>query len=129
MQGNLQTPTFHPVFFEFNTPAAPTDVNLVEVARIQVAAHLGNIEATLFVNDPSIMAVCKIIPSSQRLIINKYFTSLLMQFRADKAVNVIEVSQYLINDGTHEDWAKLFNEIVMPFFKEHKVFNVVYNLK
>lgn len=120
------TPKLHPAFYTFNTPAKPEDVNMIALVTLHLASSLSEVEVSLFQKDPLVDSVKGLIPASQRININRYFINLLMCFRASKSINVVDISQYLINDGSLEDWFKLFNEFIMPFLKEHKVFNIVY---
>lgn len=115
-----------PVYFQFNTPASPTDINMPYIIGLHLTQVLGEKETMIFLADPLVSSVAGIIPTSQRVNVNRYFMNLLMLFRSKVTVNVVDVSQYLVNDGDIEDWFKLFSEFVLPFIKVHKVFNVVY---
>lgn len=121
-----EKPRLQPVYFQFNTPASPTDINMPYIVGLHLTQILTDKETQIFFADPLVSSVVGIIPTSQRVNINRYFMNLLMLFRSKVDVNVVDVSQYLINDGSVEDWFKLFSEFVLPFIKEHKVFNVVY---
>ena len=93
-----------------------------------VQMHLQNIGyvegANSFKSHPMVATVWEIDPHSQRVILNRYFSLALLTFRGLKNVPVHNVIDMLIQDGTLDDWFKVFAVYVAPFLKEHKILEV-----
>lgn len=74
-----------------------------------------------FKNDPFISVAINMPSNIQRIIINKYFHSLLFKWRAHSSTPVYHIIPMLCDDGDDENWAKLFVQFVVPFLRENCV--------
>lgn len=123
MSKKKDTPT--PVMF-FNTPRQPTDIDLVFITSKTLHDNVSENAAKIFLSDYMIKSVVDLNPLSQRIIINRYFYDLLLKYRACADVKVILPLTMLVEDGTHNDWLRLFKDVVCVFIKNNKVFDKVY---
>lgn len=93
-----------------------------------VQMHLQNIGyidgANSFKSHPMISTVWNIDPHSQRIILNRYFSLALLIFRGLQNIPVHNIIDMLIQDGTLDDWFKVFAVYVAPFLKEHKILEI-----
>ena len=113
---------------EYNKQREDNDFNMVFLVAKHLEVDLGNkAAADLFLNDPMIISVKDKVSNVQRVMINRYFTNLLLMFRATIAVNVTDVIYYLVSDGYIEDWFTLFRTYIIPFLKTKNVYSVVYS--
>jgi hypothetical protein len=104
----------------------PLDYDLVFLTNLYIKEYIGAEEARLFVENPMIVNVASSNSASQRVIINRYFSNLLLRFRSKINTPINDVNMMLVLDGTPEDWFTLFREIIAPFLKEHNVFKIVF---
>lgn len=104
-------------------------VNIPNLCLI-VGNHLefvvGKTESQIFLQDSIILSVWDNIPVVQLVALNRYFTNLLMRFRAKQKTPVHDTVHMLIKDGTVDDWFSSFVTHVGPFLKTYNVFGVVY---
>ena len=120
--------TNNPAMAEYNKQREDNDFNMVFLVAKHLEVDLGNkAAADLFLNDPMIISVKDKVNNVQRVMINRYFTNLLLMFRATIAVNVTDVIYYLVSDGYIEDWFTLFRTYIIPFLKTKNVYSVVYS--
>jgi len=120
--------TNNPAMAEYNKQREDNDFNMVFLVAKHLEVDLGNkAAADLFLNDPMIISVKDKVSNVQRVMINRYFTNLLLMFRATIAVNVTDVIYYLVSDGYIEDWFTLFRTYIIPFLKTKNVYSVVYS--
>lgn len=93
-----------------------------------VQMHLQNIGyidgAISFKSHPMVATVWDVDPHTQRVILNRYFNLALLTFRGLQNVPVHNVLDMLIQDGTLDDWFKVFAIYVAPFLKEYKILEV-----
>lgn len=102
-------------------------INLVDLISSNIKDSIGDEAYTCFNQDSMIVDAKDKIQVYQRVMINRYFTNLLFTFRSKQNVPVHNTIYMLINDGNVEDWIGVFNRFVIPFVKDNKVFEVVYN--
>lgn len=107
---------------EFKQPRKSDDMDMVFLVGKHIQDFIGTKEADMFYNDPMIKTIVTLGTNAQRVIINRYFTNLLLRFRAKKDVQVNDILLMLIPDGYIEDWFKIFNKIIIPFLKSNNVF-------
>jgi hypothetical protein len=105
------------------------DINLVTMMTELLNKSISKEAAVVFANRPEIIAVGALSSLAQRVIINRYFRFLLMQHRALSDTPTLGYAQALVNDGSVEDWLRLFNDYVLPFLNENNVFTTVYDIK
>lgn len=116
----------NPAMDEFNRPRDPEDYDMVYLVTRHMEEALDNkTAAIMFKNDPMVQGVVNKTSNVQRIMINRYFTNLLLIFRSKKDVVVNDVLYYLVSDGYVEDWFTLFRTQVIPFLNTNKVYDVV----
>lgn len=108
-------------------PREPDEVCLVGAVIEHLRESIGTEAAVHFGTNTIIDDVIDKNQDVQRFIINRYFNNLLLTFRDKVDVSIVETSMMLVNDGDSSDWISLFSSYVLPFLKEHNVFDVVYN--
>jgi len=111
-------------FSVYIKPKEFEELDLVYLTGEHIKVSISESASKLFLEDPVIKDVSKLNSTAQRVIINRYFTDLLLKFRANNDVNVSEMLVLLVNDGYDEDWFKLFNLIIAPFIKEHAILGI-----
>jgi len=114
-------------FSMFNMPPQPNDPNLVELIKLHLEAAEAPDEAQAFLSIPEIQNVMNLNPVSQRVIINRVLTTVLLKLRAMEETVVIHMVPLLANDGLLEDWITLMKEFVIPFLVSNKVLTKVTN--
>lgn len=102
------------------------EIDLYTMVTVHLDREVCPAASNLFKNDPAIAAVVGEPVIKQRMIINRYFTNLLFTFRSKCDTPINNILFMLTNDGTAEDWYRLFILYVAPFLKLHNVFNVAY---
>lgn len=100
--------------------------NLCLIVGNHLEFVVGKTESQIFLNDPMIKSVWDNVPVVQLVALNRYFSNLLLKFRAKKKISVHDTVYMLIKDGTIDDWYTSFSQNVGPFLKVHNVFGVVY---
>jgi len=110
-------------------PLKPGELNLVELVAIHIKEGAGIDASNIFISDSNIASVFKLNQVSQRVVINRYLSNRMLIFRALSNVNINNVLPFLANDGLTEDWITVISEFVVPFFKEHKVLQVVHGFE
>lgn len=111
-------------FSKYVKPKEFEELDLVFLTGEHIKANISESAGNRFLSDPAIKDVSKLNSTAQRVIINRYFTNLLLKFRANNDVNITEILVLLVNDGYDTDWFKLFNLIIAPFFKEHNILGI-----
>ncbi len=109
----------------FNTKRSENEIDLVTIINRDLETFY-NKDATLcFINDGSIQTILDLNHISQRVIINKWFTSMLLQYRANFInVDVSEILMYVSNNSTVDTWIEFMQTIIIPFFKLNNVLNL-----
>lgn len=83
-----------------------------------------------FLNNEVIKLSNKLPSSLQRVVINRYFQTTLLQWRARGTVPVYPIIPMLCDDGDDENWLSLFVQFVIPFLRENSIMGIpVKNLK
>lgn len=124
----MVTTNGNPAMDEYNKPRDPSDYDMVFLVAKHLEEELNNKNAgNLFRGDPIIASVVSKTSNVQRVMINRYFTNLLLVFRSKKDVNVTDVLFYLVSDGYVEDWFTLFRTYVIPFLNTNNVYEVAYS--
>lgn len=106
----------------------PKDIDLVYMVAENLKLNIGAYAAEIFRNRPEIKAIAELSSVAQRVIINRYFKFLLMQYRAHSNIPTLSYAQALVNDGTIDDWFRLFNTYVTPFLSDNNVYKTLYKL-
>ena len=119
--------TFHAGVLAFNRPAEEGEFDMVGHVAYLLEAYVGEFAKNCFLSDPSIISVQPLKANAQRVIINKYFIGLLLQFRSLEPIKVSAVATLFSNDGTIEDWISIAKTNTFPFFKDNKIFETIYN--
>ena len=102
------------------------NIDLVSIVQANLKDSISEVASNIFINDPIVKDSIGKPTVYQRVLLNRYFTNLLLIYRTISDVPVHNTTIMLVNDGLTEDWIKLFNTIVLPFLKDNQVFNAVY---
>lgn len=106
---------------DFNRPRDENEENLIAyIQSLYDAIDMNEVIKTNFVQHPDIIAIKDLNPISQRVIINKYLSTLLYMLKTITKVDITEILIYLMNDGTIEDWKINISTFVIPAIKEYE---------
>ena len=90
----------------------PQSIDMIEkVKQVLTSAGLVNEARHVFAVDPLIVSSHGQHYTLQRMNLNTYFLYQLSQFASES----IEERYCLINDGTPEEWLRLFENKILPF--------------
>jgi len=109
----------------FNTPRVEGEPDLVAIINKELCTIYGDVAGAMFVNSADIVNIKDLNPISQRIIINRWFTTALFIYRSinnDKDVN--EILLHIINDGTVNEWKDQLTLVVIEFFKIRNVLGI-----
>lgn len=110
----------------FQTKRVEGEPDLVVLMNRDLTNYYTAAASKVFMADTEIISVSSLNPISQRIIINKWFTNSILKYRAQNTdKDVGEILMYIINDGTVDDWLELMQKVVIPFFKEKNVLNII----
>lgn len=98
------------------------DVDFVEVVANIISKVVNPDVALWFRSRPAIVVANDKHSLYQRVIINRFFTNLLVRFNGFVNINTLPTMRFLIKDGTHQKWTQFFVREVLPFFVEYRVF-------
>lgn len=98
------------------------DVDFIEVVANIISKVLNPDIALWFRSRPAIIVANGRHSLYQRVIVNRFFTNLLVRFNGFVECNTLPVIGNLVKDGTHQKWTKLFIKEVLPFLVEYRVF-------
>lgn len=116
----------NPAMAEYDKVREDNDFDMVFLVAKHLENDLGSKPAAdLFLSDPMIQAVADKTSGVQRVMINRYFTTLLLIFRSNNDVDITDVIYYLVADGYIEDWFTLFRSYIIPFLKAKNVYGTV----
>lgn len=118
--------TLSPALAAMMAPPKENDVCMVYITALYLKEYIGEHAAILFLKDQDVFSLVEHNPNVQRVFINRYFTGLLLRYRAKTNVPVNSVLTMLVNDGYTEDWFTLFRIHVIPFLKNNDVYNIVF---
>jgi len=109
----------------FNTKRVAGEPDLVAIVARDIATTYGDVASAMFLNDSEISSVKELNPVSQRIIINKWFTSSLLIYRSHTDnKDVAEIMMHVINDGTVDQWFEHLRDVVILFFKKNNVLGI-----
>jgi len=109
----------------FNTKRVAGEPDLVAIVARDIATTYGEVASAMFLNDGEISTVKELNPVSQRVIINKWFTTNLLIYRSHTDnKDVAEIMMHVINDGTVDQWFEHLRDVVILFFKKNNVLGV-----
>lgn len=103
----------------FNAPRQEGDMDLIAIVRqvlIDALSQKGR-QLTGFDSNYLIAQALKAQPHIQRWQLNRYWTIQL----ACAPSSTLHIRQFLINDGTEEDWLRLFTQKVLPFVVDNNL--------
>jgi hypothetical protein len=99
---------------EYNEERKPDDVDLVRVVR-ELLIGVGQApKIHLFEQNDRIQEATNKRPKVQRYLMNEYWSLQIMKM----PVNSIDIRYCLVNNGTIDDWIRLFRDKVLPFIME-----------
>lgn len=110
---------------EFYSPRSETEVDLVTVVRGLIEKQEGGVISDFFYNHPDIQSIKDCKPEVQRFILNKYFTNLLLTYRALGGYPVTVTMFGLTNEGTFLDWLKIFSSDTIGFIHVANVYPTI----
>lgn len=116
------------MYKNYDAPRDSLDENLVYIVYNFLDKLVGRQEAEIFKMDPSIAEVYDRKPEIQRIIINRFFSNLLLKYRSMDNTRVVDAVIMLPNDGTVSDWLQVYNYVLYPFLKNKKIFEIVYGI-
>ena len=116
------------MYKNYDAPRDALDENLVYIVYNFLYKLVGHQEAEIFKMDPSIAEVYDKKPEIQRIIINRFFSNLLLKYRSMDNTRVVDAVIMLPNDGTVSDWLQVYNYVLYPFLKNKKIFEIVYGI-
>lgn len=96
-----------------------TQINYVQTVGGILEKTISPSAKDLFVNDEVMKHAHKLPTSLQRIVINRYFQTLLLQWRASGLVPVYSILPMLCDDGDDDNWLNLFVQFVIPFLREN----------
>lgn len=108
-------------------PAEANDGNLVDITANLLEEYIDTNAKTYFLSDPEIIGIRSLTSQVQRFMINKYFSRLLLKYRAAYNIRVDGVITMLADDGYAEDWITINKHFLFPFLRDHKIFEILYN--
>jgi hypothetical protein len=124
--GKLRMVTkYNPGLVALIQPKPADEECMVSMVDKYLTEYIGQEAVEHFRNDPVYKSATGKTLDVQRLMINRYFTNVLLRYRSKKNNNINIVITSLINDGTFMDWITLFRSDVIPFIKEHNVYAVI----
>ena len=117
--------TYNPGLEALIHPKPADEICMVFMVDKYLTEYLGAQAAEHFRNDPVYKSASGKLLDVQRLMINRYFTNVLLRYRSKKDININTVITSLINDGTFMDWVTLFRSDVLPFIKQYDVYAII----
>jgi len=105
----------------FNRPRAKNEIDLVTKVYELIKKNSGKKHARKFIQDKDILIIKDLNPISQRVIINKYFSTSLFKIRHNNNIRIANLLTFLVNDGTETDWLKIMENIFIPELKNKKI--------
>lgn len=114
------------LYNEFYAKRTDDDLDIIKSVANLIEEQLGTRERDLFLSDPDVASMRDRKTGPQRAILNKYFTILLYRYRGLGGKEVLNILWTIFIDGTHEDWFESVTNFLIPFFKEYKVYDLVY---
>lgn len=102
----------------FASERRPDEVDLVGVVYSLLKHYYSDGAASSFISSYPIPIIIGKGSLQQRVIINRYFSILLLRWRASHPEFPIhDTLIFLHNDGTHSEWIRHFANFVLPFLK------------
>lgn len=105
---------------------------MTEVTRDQTETTVGTMVSTIntmfihagmdpdklrtFQSDPYVLAAQTLDWKQQRIYLNRYFGLQLSRHSVDTGDNTINERFSLIETGTQEDWLRIFEKTLLPYF-------------
>lgn len=106
----------------FKEPRQPGDINLVAIVYVLIKDSLGEQAANNFINSSDIYTVIDKRPLPQRVMINKFFSFVLLRWRNSPiSTPVWGVLPYLHLDGDVATWVSNIYRVIIPFLKQNYI--------
>lgn len=102
------------------------EIDLYLLCTMHIERNISALAGTIFKLDPSVYVTKGKTSTEQRFIINRFFTNLLLTYRAIKDVPVHNIIAMLEPSLESDVWFKAFITYVAPFLKDNNVFETVY---
>lgn len=96
-------------------------INLLKFVGDMLEKSISKSASDEFLNDPFVKVSYNMPTSIQRIIINRYFHTLLFKWRSSSSTPIFHIIPMLCDDGDDDNWAKLFVQFVLPFLRENYV--------
>lgn len=113
---------------EFYKEREEGELDLVKSIHHFLKLKKGEYIAKLFIKDIDILTVLKSKPDVQKIILNKYFTNLLLRYRSCGGFCSTEVLHCLTLDVPPLEWLSIVTQEVLGFIDVCNVYEKVYNL-
>lgn len=111
-QGTLDASKLQEGFNNFYSGRQEGDIDLVALVHEALRySHVSEESLLAYSKHPLIIEASNKQPSVQRWLLNRYWVLQLVSI----PVNSVNIRLYLIQNGTEEDWMRLFTQHVLPF--------------
>lgn len=102
----------------YQEPKQPGDINYIAIFYVLIRDNFGQLAADNFINTSYIYSVINKRPLPQRVMINKYFTNILLNWRSSPISTPIwGVLPFLSLDGDNANWVNGMANAIFPFLK------------
>lgn len=110
----------------FYTKKTDQDTDLVVLMTRDLTNYYCEMASKIFMSDAEIINVGPLNPISQRIIISKWFKGQLLIYRSRVVdIEVGTVLEHIIDEGSISDWLEQMQKVVIPFFKDKNVLNIL----
>lgn len=125
-----QDPVYVQRIKEFHAKREANDFNLVEAVKhylkIKFSEHVINV---VYDQDPLIISIMNKKPDVQQLVLNRYFTNLLLEYRGLGGYCITKHCYYFTLDVPTMTWLTNFVREVLGFLELASVFEAIYQVK